>query len=183
MAKRKKSLRKPEKGLGRFRRKNRRGRKGVSPSLVWNRGEHYRALLEQYWDVVGEALLGAKRAEDVVRTFEQTPEYVRKDFSTDLAPLILEVLREPTFPTQQRGAQIKFLAYSLAARGVVSPRRSRDICAQQRRKPRHYIIRQDSYIECTCGYKGHAVHGACRKCGTDIVDWKAREVLRGMFPQ
>jgi hypothetical protein len=139
--------------------------------------------LGQYWDVVGEALLGAERAEDVVRAFEQTPEHVRNDFSPTLAPLTLKVLREPDFPKQHQEARVKFLAYSLAARGVVTPRRSRDICVHEKGKPRHRIIRQDFYIECTCGYKGPAVHGACRKCGTDIVDWQARELLRGMLPE
>lgn len=31
----------------------------------------------------------------------------------------------------------------------------------------HHIIRRDYYIECTCRYKGPALHGKCPKCGTD----------------
>jgi hypothetical protein len=61
---------------------------------------------------------------------------------------------------------MNFLADSLAARGVRSARRSRDICDQERKKKVNYIIRQDYYIECTCRYKGPALHGKCPKCGT-----------------
>ncbi len=62
----------------------------------------------------------------------------------------------PLFPAPtdfgplRREAQINFLADSLAGRGLVSPRRSRDICAQERatEKRRHRIIRQEFYVEC-----------------------------------
>ena len=40
----------------------------------------------------------------------------------------------------------KFFAESLAAVGWVSMRRSRDICAEGRKKKHHYIVRQDFYI-------------------------------------
>jgi hypothetical protein len=113
---------------------------------------------------VGDALLKAQTEEDVVRAFDPWPNY-RRDFEP-IASQILKVLREPKFP-KRREAQINFLADFLAGRGGISARRSRDICEQERKKKVNYIIRQDYYIECTCRYKGPALHGRCPKCGTD----------------
>ena len=81
-----------------------------------------------------------------------------------LASLVLSVLREPGFP-KRRQQRINFLADSLAGLGSVSPRRSRDICNQERKKKVHQIIREESYIVCSCGYKGHSLHGRCPRCG------------------
>lgn len=85
-----------------------------------------------------------------------------------LFPLILKIVREPLFPRKKREAQIRFLADSLGGEGLISPRRSRDICGQQRKRrdSEHEIIRREFYIECTCGYKGPALDGGCRQCGT-----------------
>ncbi len=109
-------------------------------------------------------MLKAQTEEDVVRAFDPWPNY-RRDFEP-IASQILKVLREPKFP-KRREAQINFLADFLAGRGGISARRSRDICEQERKKKVNYIIRQDYYIECTCRYKGPALHGRCPKCGTD----------------
>ena len=112
----------------------------------------------------------------MIQAFEKVPDFYKQEFVPTLAPLILKVLREPTFP-KRRSAQIGFLADSLAARGRVSPRRSRDISARERTKKTHQIVRRDYYIECTCGYEGPARYGACPGCGTDTV--AGPEVLRG----
>ncbi len=48
-----------------------------------------------------------------------------------LSGLVLELLNDPLFP-KLRGAQIKFMANSLAGLGSISPRRSRDICSEER---------------------------------------------------
>ena len=74
--------------------------------------------------------------------------------------------RDARFPKRPE-PQRNFLADSLAGRGLISPRRSRDICERERKTKVHYIIRQDYYIECTCRYKGPARYGQCPKCGTD----------------
>jgi len=100
----------------------------------------------------------------VIRAFDPWPHYQR-DFEP-IAPVILKILREPKFP-KRREVQMNYLADSLAGRGWISPRRSRDICEQERKKKEHCIIRQDYYIECTCHYKGPALFGKCPKCGTD----------------
>lgn len=66
-------------------------------------------------------------------------------------------------------SQINFLADSLTvAREYVLG--ARDICAEERNEERnkveHTIVRREYYIECTCGYEGPALNGACAKCGT-----------------
>jgi hypothetical protein len=164
MAKRKKAPKTREKPLDRVWGKRRRGRPGVRPSEIRGRGDHYRLVFSQIWKVVGEALLKARTEEDVNRAFDPSSNY-KQEFAP-LASLILQVLRDPKFPKRPE-PQRNFPADSLAGRGLISPRRSRDICEQERKKKVHFIIRQDYYIECTCRYKGPALHGKCPKCGTD----------------
>jgi hypothetical protein len=142
----------------------------VIASEVSGRAYNYRLILSQTWDQIGKQLLVAQKEEDVVRVFEGTP--YTGEFRS-LTSLILRVLREKDFPKKRRRAQIIFLAESLAARGEVTPRSSRDICAKARQldeaKSRHHIIRHEFYIECSCGYKGVARDNACRKCGAEII--------------
>lgn len=149
-----------------------RGRPGIRGSLVRNNADHYQALLSKHWNVIGEPLGLAGTPEEVTAAFHEVPEAERVNFVPSLAELILTVTEEQRFPISD-DAQIRFLADSLGARGAVSPRRSRDICAEERVKVVHYIVRRDFYIECTCGYKGPALRGACQKCGTDTVHWQA----------
>ncbi len=93
------------------------------------------------------------------------------EFMPYRAPLILKVLKERTFP-KRRKAQINFVADSVAGLGLVSARRSRDICVEDRARARraHHIIRYEFYVECSCGYKGHSIDHACRKCGAPITE-------------
>jgi len=37
---------------------------------------------------------------------------------------------------------------------------------RKEKRKKHKIIRQEYYIECTCGYEGPAKDGACQGCGT-----------------
>lgn len=132
-------------------------------------------LLSQYWKDIGEPLLQAGISEEVTAAFQLMPDIHRQQFVPSLAGLILQVLKDPLFPKRGK-PQIRFLADSLGARGARSPRRSRDICSEERKKPMHFIIRQDFYIQCTCSYEGPALNGACRKCGTDILRTGVGEV-------
>ena len=65
---------------------------------------------------------------------------------------------------------MNFIADSIAGIINVSPRRSRDICVEERarRKRAHYIIRYEFYIVCSRGHKGHSINHACPKCGAKI---------------
>lgn len=163
MRRRKNSIKQAEKTLDAFSEKRKRGRPGVRAPEIAGRGENYRLIFSQIWDVVGSALLSAKTEGDVIRAFEQRFVYLRE--FEPLASLILQVLGEPKFPKRTE-PQRNFLADSLAGRGWISPRRSRDICLKERgKKKEDHVIRREYYVECTCGYKGPALDEGCRKCG------------------
>src|SRR5262249_10794530 len=105
--------------------------------------------------------------QEVIGAFDEWPNF-RNQFEP-IADLILKVKREAKFP-KTRDAQIGFLADSLAARGEITPRSSRDVCERQRAKQKraYHIIRCEFYIECSCGYKGRSYDNSCRKCGANI---------------
>ena len=141
----------------------------IRASEVSGRAYNYRLIFSQTWDVLGEELLKAKTAEEILQAFART---AYKEEFAPIASLIFAVLRDPDFPKRDKEARINFLAESLAARGVVTPRTSRDICARERARERskseHKILRREYYVECSCGYEGPARDNACRKCGAEI---------------
>lgn len=145
-------------------RKRRRGRPGVRKSEIQGRAYDYGLSLDQHWDALAEPFLEAQSEEEFKRLLEKAPEYVRSKLGPDLFPAVEKIREDPKFPVKVK-TQIAFFAESLAGLGQISPRRSRDICAEGRKKKHHTIIRQDYYIECTCGYEGPAKHGACPGCG------------------
>jgi hypothetical protein len=148
----------------------------MAASEVFGRSQNLRLQFSQIWDKVGERLLRAEAGDDVLNALELAGQYWRNELGPGRIPsLILTILRDPKFPKQRVQQQINFLADSLAALGNVSPRRSRDICEQERRKEKvgHHIIRREFYIECSCGYQGPALNNACRNCGTEIPDYFA----------
>jgi hypothetical protein len=146
----------------------RRGRgrpANIEPSVVVGSANMYRVWFEQLWSKVGPRLLAARSSEDITKAVQESA----PDISVSLAlhsELILKIVRDPKFPAVRSASQIHFLADSLGGQGFVKPRRSREICAEERNKVRHVIVRQEYYIECSCGYKGPALDGACRECGT-----------------
>jgi hypothetical protein len=139
-------------------------------------GRSYNLRLQfgQIWDTVGESLIRAQTQEDVLKMLDLAGQYWRNELgsSPDILSLILRIVHDAKFPKKMRQRQINFLADSLAAWGSVTPRRSRDICEQERAKERakspHKIIRKEFYIECECSYKGPARDNACPKCGAEI---------------
>ena len=137
----------------------------IDPSVVVGSADTYRLWFKQFWSKVGPRLLAARSSEEIARAVRENA----PDISVSLAPhseLILKILRDPKFPAVRSTSQIHFLADSLGGQGFVKPRRSREICAEERNKVRHVIVRQEYYIECSCGYTGPALDGACRECGT-----------------
>jgi len=170
MPKRKSVLENPKRTLDAFSGKRARGRPyKVRASEVSGRAYNYRLIFGQTWKVLGEPLLAAKTEDEALQAFERT---AYKDEFSHITALVLAVLSDPVFPKRNKEARINFLADSLAGRGVVSPRTSRDICgklrAKERAKSQYKILRKEFYIECSCGYKGPARDNACRKCAAEI---------------
>lgn len=165
MRKRKKVKKIANNPLDRFSAKRGRGRPPkIDPSWVRSSADNNRKWLEINWSKLGSLLLEARTEHEVTSAVQRGDS--GNDVFLHLAPLILKALRDPKFPKRKR-AQINFLADSIAGGVVVTPRRSRDICAEQRKKDtqRHMILRHEYWIECSCGYEGHSENHRCKKCG------------------
>jgi hypothetical protein len=184
MPRRKNSRRSSKVPLDKKTANTRTGRPGVRHSEIVGRAVNYRSIFwcqrldrkKKEWVrdkpyTWAMALVAAKTTDELRRALESAPSYARNEFNP-LISLILKVLQERAFPKKQK-AQFDFLADSLAAYGRVSPRRSRDICGEERAKERtkspYKIIRKEFYVECSCGYKGPALDDACRKCRAAIA--------------
>ena len=168
MTKHKKSAEPPQNWPDAAPKKRGRGRPPkVRASEIRGRADNYRGILQNVWGQLWPALSEAQTEDEVIAALQNARPYDRE--FEPWAALILAVLKERSFPKTQR-ARINFLADSLAGTGIVSPRRSRDICAAERAKEKrtHRIIRFEFYVECSCGYKGRSENHACRKCGATI---------------
>lgn len=167
---RKRDLRpkKVNKALDNFFEKRGRGRPGVRPAEIAGRAGNYRLILDQVWDRLWPSLSKAKTQEEVNRAFQEGTNPYERELVPALT-LVLPVLRDKKFP-KGRKTRINFIADSLAGLGRVSPRRSRDICEQERgrQKRSHHIISYEYWITCSCGYKGRSEDHGCPKCGAQI---------------
>jgi hypothetical protein len=153
-------------------------RRAYPSGEIFGRAENYRLIFQSpgVWEALYPLLSKAQNGPEVEVAFAQVRHagiYVNDEhqFVPHLADLIVKVIHDPDFPKKRPDRQIAFFADSLAARGSVSPRRSRDICEKERgrRKKAHYIVRCEFYVECSCSYKGPSLNNACRKCGAPIV--------------
>jgi hypothetical protein len=163
--------------------KSNRGRRGIASSEVFGRAENYRRQFWTYrlnktkkeyvphkrpsWAI---KLVEAKTKDSVSQALDAAPVYIQTQFKP-IIPLIVEILADKSFPKRLE-PRFDFFVDSVAGRGDVTPRRSRDICdeerAKNRRKSPYQIMRKEFYIECSCGYQGPAKNDACRKCGAQI---------------
>ena len=118
----------------------------------------------------GRCCQRAQTDKDVTKAFQDGASPNEREFLSPASLVPPDFLPDPKFP-KTRQAQINFLADSLAGLGQVSPRRSRDICAEERRKEKHahHIIRYEYWVECSCGYAGRSRDHACPKCGARIL--------------
>ena len=141
----------------------------LGASEIRGRAHNYRLIFSQIWEKIAGRLLPAQTPEAVVQAFDDTA--YRGEFEP-LASLILRVLREPDFPKRDSEAQTNFLAESLAARGTLTPRSSRDICARERAKERARHLTKLFAMSITSSanadIQGPARDNACRKCGAEI---------------
>jgi hypothetical protein len=142
----------------------------IQPSWVRGRADNLRAVLDLFWQHVWPSLSKAETQKDVIQSFSRAEVGSYALDLVRLSDLILRVVRDPKFPKQQREAQINFLADSIAAYGVVTPRSSRDICERERSRIKqvHRILSYEFYIECSCGYKGNSRKHACPTCEAEI---------------
>jgi hypothetical protein len=153
---------------------------GVDHALIVDRANWMEENLSRAWITLGPALLAAATTADVGAALER--EHIGSIVSPGLFPQVLELLRDPDFPTTSPTAQARFLAESLAGWHETSigvfvlrskPRRARDICAEARAKaqPTH-ILRYEFYVECSCGYEGPSHDWRCPTCGARVpVPW------------
>lgn len=141
----------------------------VRPSEVLGRAEHFRGILNDVWDRLWPRLSKAQTENDVTKAFQEGARPYDQNFVPSLSQLLVEVLNEKTFPQRAKSMQ-RFIADSIAGVGIVTPRRSRDICAQARmaKKRVHHILRWEVFIECSCGYQGQSRDHGCPECGTKI---------------
>lgn len=151
--------------------KGKRGRpREIDPRTVVGSADHYRIAFRHFWSRLGARLLAAQSSEEVARAVREEAAGISASLDP-FSELILKIVKDPKFPRARSTSQIHFLADSLGGQGYVTPRRSREICAEERAKKRHFIVRRECYIECSCGYKGPALDGACRDCGTGELSW------------
>jgi hypothetical protein len=156
--------------LDTFSEKRHRGRpRRVGPSESLGRADNYRFIFDQVWGRLWPRLSQALTDQEVIDAFLESANPYAQEFMPSLASLVLRVIREPKFP-KGREAQINFLADSLAGRGAVAPRSSRDICDRERARVKraHHIVRYEFYVECSCGYKGRSQDHGCPECGAGI---------------
>jgi hypothetical protein len=167
MAKRESVRMGAKKSLDNNSQKRRGPRRQIPPTTVLGRADSYRSTLQEIWDSIWPSLSVAQSAEDIIRALENAPPYGREFAPYSAA--ILGVLKEKRFP-KRRKSRLNFIADSIAGIPNVSPRRSRDICFEERAKKdgTHRILRYEYYVECSCGYEGHSKNHACPNCGAEI---------------
>jgi hypothetical protein len=159
-----------KKALDRVSQKSVRGPKWtVVPLAVWGRAKNYRGIFAHVWHELWPLLVERKSEQDVVKAFQSAipggTEFPQQ------AALIFRVLQDRHFPKREQ-SRIDFLADSIAGQGIVTPRRSRDICDQERKKEKHahHILRCEFYVECSCGYRGPSRDKACKRCHAKIPE-------------
>lgn len=150
-----------------FSEKNRPGRpRKIDPHIVVGTADVFHSQFTQAWPILGKQLLEAKSAPELWEVMKSGRGIISHMDDFSFSERAFEIIHDPKFPKVRTKSQIHFLADSLGGCGLVKPRRSREICANERAKEQNVIVRRDFYIECTCGYAGPALNGACQKCGT-----------------
>lgn len=140
--------------------------RNIDPHIVIETADVFRAQFSLAWPTMGKQLLAAQSALELWDVVKSGRGVISNTEDFIFSERIFEIIHDPKFPRVRDKSQVNFLANSLGASGLVKPRRSREICTKERKKVRHVIVRRDYYIECTCGYAGPALNGACQNCGT-----------------
>ena len=150
-------------------------RRGRKPRAAYGRmalsaGHYERIFTPGLWKRLWPLLRVARNEAGVGKAFRRTQVPDLHYFVPSLASLILGVIRDPSFPKREP-AQIRHFVDSIAGRGVVSPRRSRDIMQASRAEAKraHHIVRFEFYVVCSCGYEGPALNSCCAECSAPII--------------
>jgi hypothetical protein len=163
-----------EKQLRKTVQKKRKGRPArIDPAIVVGSADTMRAWFQQFWPKLGPRILRATSAEAIESAINEDASSISNALAK-YSDMILQIVRDRRFPHAREKSQIQFLADSLGGQGFITARRSREICAKERSKVRYVIVRREFYVECSCGYKGPALDGACRECGTGELSWELR---------
>lgn len=155
-----------------FSQKKPRGRPPTIPaSTVIGRADNCRYQLKEVWKQLEGPLLAAQSEDEVKAALEShAPAYASSYVPHQVADM-LALIHDKQFPKDSE-ARVNFLADSLGGRPDLTFRSSRDVCGRERAKQLakspYQILRHEYYVECSCGYKGPARDGACRKCGAEI---------------
>lgn len=160
-----------ENALDKVPEKQRRGpKRRMRPESVVGNAGTYNVQFTNVWERVGHQLLEAPSPEQVLNLLTQLGGRISGTIDLKFARRVFTILRESKFPGARGKAQVRFLADSLGGGDLLTPRRSRDICAEYRAKMKraNHILRYEFYIECSCGRKGHSIDHACPKCGAEI---------------
>jgi hypothetical protein len=138
----------------------------IDPHIVVGTANVFRSQFTDAWPILGRELISASSPVELWEVVKSGRGIISQKDDFLFSERIFEIIHDPKFPKVRTKLQIRFLADSLGGCGLITARRSREICAKERAKEQHVIVRRDFYIECTCGYAGPALNGACRKCGT-----------------
>jgi hypothetical protein len=147
----------------------------IDPHIVVTTADTFRSQFAHAWPILGKQLLAAKSAPDLWEVVRSGRGIISPMDDFIFSERIFQIINSPKFPKVRTKSQIHFLADSLGGCGLVTPRRAREICAEERAKEQHVIVRRDFYIECTCGYAGPALNGACQECGTVTLSDELRQ--------
>lgn len=147
----------------------RRGRKPILlPEEVLEHAEFMLKVVASLKDEIAWDKLEAARTEaEAESAITRVPPFYR-EILKDRFAAILTWVREGKFPRKNLKRKMHHFADSIAADIFMSPRRSRDICSEERKRVQNAttLLCREFYIECTCGYRGPARRGSCRRCGT-----------------
>jgi hypothetical protein len=115
----------------------------IDPHLCVGNANVFRAQLSHAWPTLGKQLLAAQSPVEVWEVVKSGGGIISNTNDFIFSERIFEVIHDPKFPRVRAKSQIHFLADSLGGCGLVKPRRSREICAEQRSKVQHVIVRRE----------------------------------------